>query len=163
MTETCMFCRGPHALKACPLLSNTQTYLNTFAPRVDAPPPEARPRASLAPTLFEQEFGPGAELVLQDVPDHPEVYTADEINLAWQLLGGMKKIKELDGDDRNLLDRLTHRLIEGRYPVATRPLPGHRSAESWPERHHEDDEGPPRDAGHYEDLITKGQVDPSDG
>ena len=154
-TAICMFCRGPHTFRNCPLLAPTKTYLNAFAP----PPPlitpqETRARVSLAPTLFEQLFGPGAEVLLQEVPDRPESYTSDEIELAWQILSGAKQIKGLQPDERDILDAITHRMA-GVAPV--------KQPAKQTERRLEDDEGPPRDATEYENLVTRGQIDPSDG
>lgn len=152
MTKTCMFCKGEHELKECPHFADTKTYLREFAPRHDTPPP-ARKRASLAPTQFEQVFGAEAETLLQDVLDHPQDFGNDEVNLAWQILGGMKKLKDLNQDERDLLDHITHRMIGGKY---TKP-----QTETVRQRHPEDDEGPPVDEDI--ELVTKGQVDPSDG
>ena len=109
---------------------------------------EERKRSSLAPTLFEQLYGKDAELLLQDVPDHPEEFSSDEISLAWQILGGTKKLTALDQDERRLLDHITDRMVEGRYkkPATTKLR----------ERRIEDDEGPPGDPM---DEMTAGQIE----
>jgi len=154
MIKTCQFCKEGHDLKECPHFADTKTYLNTFAPRHDTPPP-ARKRASLPNTQFEEAFGPEAETLLQDVLDHPTDFTGDEVNLAWQILGGLKKLKELNQEEKDLLDHITHRMLAGRYTPPAQPAPAVR------QRHPEDDEGPPVDEDI--ELVTKGQVDPTDG
>src|SRR5512137_1355927 len=157
MTDACIFCGQNHSFRKCPLFADKKAYLDTFAPKAFVPPPQAPPRASLAPTLFEVLYGEGYLPILQEVPDHPETYSAEEINLAWQLLSGTKKLKNLDADDRVMLNSITQRLYYGKYPPKVQPPP-----KRLPERRLEDDEGPPRDDD-YDTLISKGQVDPSDG
>ena len=149
MTD-CLLCGQKHSFHKCPLFGSKKTYLDTFAPKPFLK--EEPVRSSLAPTLFEELYGPGAELILQDVPDHPESFTSDEINQAWQLLGGTKKIKGLDLDERELLDSITHRLAEGKYD---KPRTKHTV-----ERHPEADEGPPRDEDH--ESMETGRVEPSE-
>jgi len=161
MTE-CLFCKGPHEHSKCPLFGSTKTYLQQFAPKPPSPPrlgfpPKDEPRRSSLPTTqWERFFGPGQEGLLQDVVDHPDLFTHDEVNLAWAILGGVKKVKALDEDDRALLDHIAQLLAEGTtaQPKVKNEPPRERPLEA--------DEGPPRDED-YETLVAKGQVDPSDG
>ena len=159
MTETCVFCGQLHSFRQCPMFGKEDEYMAAYAPK-SLPPGEAKPSPSLAPTQFEQVFGRHGEEHLQEVLDHPDLYTHDEVNLAWELLSGAKKLKKLDDDDRALLDRITEQMSTMTKPVQGKAQPV--QTRRMPERHFEDDEGPPRDDV-YESLITKGQVDPSDG
>ena len=160
MTE-CLFCKGNHEHTKCPLFGDTKSYLQHHAPKppiLGAPPVDERPRSSLAPTQFEEAYGKGAEEHLQEVIDHPDQFTHEEVNLAWQILEGVRKISTLTPDEKDLLNHITRKMIERQDPkplVIPPTLP-------LRERRHEDDEGPPRDED-YESLVTKGQVDPSDG
>jgi hypothetical protein len=155
MTETCTFCGQQHSFRKCPMFGKKEEYLAAYAPK-PYPTGEAKPSPSLPPTQFEQLFGRGAEAVLQDVLDHPDSFTHDEVNLCWQILSGAKVIKKLDAEDRTLLDHIAIQLATMNKPVSTRP-----PERQLPERRLEDDEGPPRDG--YDELVTTGQVDPSDG
>ena len=138
------------------MFGTRERYLSAFAPKPQ-PRGEAKPSPSLTPTLFEQLFGKHAEEQLQEVIDHPDLYTHDEVNLSWQILSGTKKINKLDQDDRVLLDHIAEQMATMKQPVQPKP-----QVRQMPERRLEDDEGPPRDDV-YESLVTRGQVDPSDG
>jgi hypothetical protein len=165
---SCLLCNGTHSFKECPLFADHKTYLGHVLPH--AFPEEARkllgdketflrhalapgekPSPSLAPTLFEQTYGKHAEEQLQEVLDHPDLYSHDEFSLAYEILGGTKRLKKLSEEERVLLDNITHQLISAPRVVEA----------PKPERRIEDDEGPPKDMDH-EALIT-GHYDPSDG
>lgn len=81
------------------------------APPLPIPIPEPPPTApSLPPTQFEQTYGPGAEGLLQYVPDNP-VYTPEQHLFALLVLGGQKDITKLDEYDQDVLDDITQRMI----------------------------------------------------
>lgn len=84
-------------------------------------PKEEPSSSSLAPTQFEELFGEGAEGLLQDVLERPDVFTKDQRDLALSILGGDKSTRPSDGDDRELLDNIAYGLAVLRPPMQATP------------------------------------------
>ena len=82
---------------------------------------EEPPRSSLAPTQFEEIFGEGAESLLQDVMERPDVFTKDQRRLAAEILSGEKAVRSSDGDDRELLDNIAYGLAVLKPPMSSSP------------------------------------------
>jgi hypothetical protein len=143
----CLFCSENHSLKECPHFSNTKTYINSFAPKHTTPStPVQKSEVNVPLTQFEIQFGRYAESVLQDVIDHQESFSTEQINLSYQIMSGLKSIRDLEAEEKNLLDDITHKLIIGNYE---RP--------KLPKEHTEEEYSAPTDS--YQEMIS-GQVDP---
>jgi len=133
------------------LFGSPKAFVDVLAPKAFEKAEEQK-RSSLQPTLFEQLYGQGAENLLQDVLDYPEVFTDEENTLAWEILGGTKKLKTLNVNERSMLDHITDRLVDGGYRKP-KPIPIR-------ERNPEDDEGPPTGEDH--EAAMTGQLEPAE-
>ena len=121
MTDACVFCGATdHDNRTCPMFGSTKTYLQTFAPKVDSPPEEP-PRSSLAPTQFEELFGEGAEGILQDVLDRPDVFDREQQELALAVLGGTKSVRGANNEDRSVLNEIARQLAYLKPPPPQAP------------------------------------------
>jgi len=98
------------------------------APPTIYSPVEEPSSSSLAPTQFEDLFGQGAEGLLQDVLERPDVFTKDQRDLAISILGGEKAIRSSDEDDRALLDNIAYGLAVLRPPTSPEPARDTRPA-----------------------------------
>lgn len=124
MTETCFLCGAEHSFRECPMMADTKTYLDAFAPKADRPPPEEPSRSSLAPTLLEEMYGPDAVNSLLDVVEEPEVlmdehgqpteqpsrYSEEQRELAWLLLSGQKDLRSLTRDEMGEVNEIARRM-----------------------------------------------------
>jgi hypothetical protein len=117
MTD-CVFCGEPHPQLECPLFGKTEDYLGRYAPAPpDAnTPPEEPSSSSLPPTQFEQIYGKEAEPLLMDVLDGPDEFRPEQRELALLLASGEKKLEELTGEERDILNGITHRMAYGTPP-----------------------------------------------
>lgn len=84
-------------------------------------PKEEPSRSSLAPTQFEELFGEGAEGLLQDVLDRPDVFSGDQQDLALAILGGDKTVSAASGEDRTRLDEIARQLAFLKSPPPKAP------------------------------------------
>lgn len=106
MTDFCFICGGEHPHTTCPSM---------LPPAPPRPPdfnqtPEERPRSSLAPTQFEELFGEGAEGLLLDVLDRPDIFDEDQRDLALAVLNGEERIDSLNDESRQRLDEIGRHL-----------------------------------------------------
>lgn len=126
MTPTikCLLCNSEeHSFCECPLMSNTQSYLNAFAPKANTPPEEPS-RSSLPPTLLEQLYGEDAISALMDIADgDPELWSMDQKDLAWSLLSGGASLSKLSPQERSLLEDMTVQLSTGGKRAPRTPAP----------------------------------------
>lgn len=116
----CPFCAGLHESSSCPLFGKTEEYLKACAPSPHPPAPEP-PSSSLAPTQFEELYGQGAEPLLLDALEDPDL-TPGQQDLAQELAYGTKQISDLSPEEREELDVVTRKLV---YPT---PAPAAREA-----------------------------------
>jgi hypothetical protein len=114
VTDCCFVCGGNHPFKECP------TIQPPAPPGIELPK-ETPSSVSLAPTQFEELFGEGAEGLLQDVLERPDVFTKDQRDLALSILGGDKTLRPSDGDDRELLDNIAYGLAVLKPPMSSSP------------------------------------------
>lgn len=108
---SCLFCNGDHDSSACPMFGKTKEFLATYAPTTK-PTLQEPSSSSLAPTQFEELFGRGAEPLLMDALDDPDL-TAEQQELAREIAGGSKRMDELTPEDHRQLDEITLRLVHG--------------------------------------------------
>jgi hypothetical protein len=104
-TNYCFVCGGDHSFKECPSI---QPPAPPTPPSMD--PQEERPSSSLAPTQFEEIFGEGAEGLLEDVLDRPDVFNKEQQDLALAILGGNKSLHSASGEDRTHIDDIAQQL-----------------------------------------------------
>ena len=99
----CFVCGGGHPHEECPLMQPPKP------PELGVTVEEPK-RSSLPLTQFEDLFGEGAEGVLLDVLDRPDVFDKDQQDLATTILSGENAIRTLDDEERERLDGMTRTL-----------------------------------------------------
>jgi len=106
------------------MFAKTEVYLQRYAPGPPTiiPPPTDATASSLAPTQFTELFGEDAEGLLQDVLEGDE-WTPAQRELAIHVLGGDKKLGELTGEERGVLDEITQQLMAPKPPAPKPPAP----------------------------------------
>jgi hypothetical protein len=128
------------------MFGKTDAYLKAFAPKAD-PPHEEPPSSSLAPTQFEELFGEGAEPLLQDVLERPDVFTKDQQDLAMAILGGTKSVRGANNEDRSHLNEIAQQLAFLKPPApqapATIPRPAYVRTRAEMENFEEEYQPPP--------------------
>jgi len=141
MTDQCFLCGGPHGFRECPMMSDTKTYLDAFAPKADQPPPEEAPASSLPQTLLEEMYGPDAISALMDIadsgpivdpnnPDAPPIpspWSDEQRELAWMLLSGQKDLRSLNRDEVDEVNEIARQ-------ISWAPKPGRPAQEIAPRK-----------------------------
>jgi hypothetical protein len=140
----CFICGGNHPHHECDLIQPPRPP----APPTTTPPPEEPPGSSLPITRFEELFGEGAEGLLQDVIDQdPQLWTADQRELAFRILGGDRELRSLTSEERSILDEITGHLAGPRRTVerapATIPRPAYIRTQAEMENFEEEYQPPP--------------------
>lgn len=93
------------------MFGDTKTFLDAHAPAPPdhTTPPEARPSASLAPTLLEQRFGADAAQLLYEAADDEDL-TPEQRQVALEVAGGFRTLQDEDPEIRRQLDEIAEHL-----------------------------------------------------